>query len=102
MSAPAPDLHLRHPSEWPAFLTIDEAARILRVRRSSAYEMAAAGSLPTVKFSGRSLRVPRGALAQLAGESLTGAQPVSTDPETAADLPEPAGGGTEGHSAEQV
>ena len=97
MSAPAPDLHLRHPDSWPAFLTIDEAASILRVARSTAYEMAAAGSLPTVQFGGRSLRVPRGALARLAGEQLVSAPAAQT-----ADQREPAGGGTEGHAAEQL
>ena len=80
MSVPAPDLHLRRPDAWPAFLTLDEAAGILRVARSTAYEMAASGALPTVKFGGRSLRVPRGALASLAGEQL-----VSVPAEQAAD-----------------
>lgn len=54
----APDLHLRRFEDLPAFMTIDEAAAVLRVARSSAYEMAIAGTLPTVRFSGRSLRVP--------------------------------------------
>ena len=89
MTAPAPDLHLRHPDSWPAFLTLDEAASILRVARSTAYEMAAAGALPTVKFGGRSLRVPRGVLARLAGEQL-----VSVPAEPAPDQQEPVGGGS--------
>ncbi|HET6815291.1 MAG TPA: helix-turn-helix domain-containing protein [Actinomycetota bacterium] len=89
MPAPIPDLHLRGPDAWPAFLTLDEVARILRVSRSTAYEMAAGGALPTVKFSGRSLRVPRGALAHLAGERLVG---VPAEP--AAEQQERAGGGT--------
>jgi excisionase family DNA binding protein len=94
VSAPAPDdLHLRHPDAWPAFLTLDEVARILRVARSSAYEMAAAGALPTVKFSGRSLRVPRGELARLAGEQL-----VRNDADQAADQQEPEGGGAADHA----
>jgi excisionase family DNA binding protein len=80
---PAPDLdefNRRNPDTWPAFLTLDEAAKILRVARSSAYEMARCGALPTVKFSGRAIRVPRGALAALAGEQL-----VSTPAGQAAD-----------------
>ena len=89
MTAPAPDLHLRHPDAWPAFLTLDEAASILRVARSTAYEMVAAGTLPTVKFGGRSLRVPRGVLARLAGEQL-----VSVPVEQAADQEEHEGGGS--------
>jgi excisionase family DNA binding protein len=96
-SAPdsAPDLHLRRFEDLPSFLTLEEVARILRVARSSAYEMAASGALPTVRFSGRSLRVPRGALARLAGEQL-----VSAGAEQAADEQEPAGGGTAGHATE--
>jgi len=84
---PTPDLHLRHPDDWPAFLTIEEVANILRVARSSAYEMVRSGNLPTVKFSGRSMRVPRGALARLAGEQL-----VSVPAEPAPDQQEPVGG----------
>jgi len=96
VSAAAPDLHLRRPDSWPAFLTLDEAACILRVSRSTVYEMAAAGTLPTVKFGGRSLRVPRGALARLAGEHL-----VSVPAERAADQQESAAGGTPGHTTER-
>jgi excisionase family DNA binding protein len=87
VSAPTPDLHLRRPVDWPAFLTLNEAAAVLRVSRSTAYEMAQSGALPFVKFAGRSLRVPRGALAALAGEQL-----VSVPAEEAADQQEPAGG----------
>jgi excisionase family DNA binding protein len=88
MTTPAPDLHLRRPDAWPAFLTIDEAASILRIARATAYEMVAAGAIPVVKFGGRSLRVPRGALARLAGEEL-----VSVPAEPAPDQHEPAAGG---------
>lgn len=84
---PVPDLHLRHPSDWPAFLTTEEAASILRVARSTCYELAASGALPTVKFTGRSLRVPRGALARLAGEQL-----VSVPANQTPDQREPVGG----------
>jgi excisionase family DNA binding protein len=44
-------------------LTIEEAARILRVGRSRAYEMAASGEMPGVIRIGRSLRVSRRRLA---------------------------------------
>jgi excisionase family DNA binding protein len=97
VSAPAPDLHLRQPDAWPAFLTLSEAAAVLRVSRSTAYEMAQSGALPTVKFAGRSYRVPRGALARLAGQQL-----VSVPAEQAADQQEPAGGGIKGHAADQA
>jgi excisionase family DNA binding protein len=92
----APDLHLRRPVDWPAFLTLNEAAAVLRVSRSTAYEMAQSGALPVVKFAGRSLRVPRGALARLAGEQL-----VSVPAEQAADQQEPADGGTPDPTADQ-
>jgi excisionase family DNA binding protein len=94
---PTPDLHLRPPGDWPPFLTIDEAASILRVARSSAYDMVATGTLPVVKFGGRSLRVPRGALARLAGEQL-----MSVPAEPAPDQREPVGGGTLDPAADQV
>jgi excisionase family DNA binding protein len=48
--------------DLPAFLTIPEAARLLRMSRSSAYEAVIAGRIPAVKFGERTLRVPRAAL----------------------------------------
>jgi PTS system nitrogen regulatory IIA component len=39
-------------------LTVDEAARFLRISRAKAYEMAQRGELPTVRM-GRSVRVRR-------------------------------------------
>jgi excisionase family DNA binding protein len=42
----------------PALLTIDEAARYLRLSRAKVYSMAARGELPSVKM-GRSVRVRR-------------------------------------------
>lgn len=43
-------------SNKPTLLTIDEAARALRLSRSKTYAMAQAGELPTVKL-GRSVRI---------------------------------------------
>ena len=61
-------------SELPAVLTVEEAARLLRIGRSAAYELArqyratnGRTGLPVVSF-GRSLRVPRAALARLLGD----------------------------------
>jgi hypothetical protein len=55
----------------PVLMTIEEAAAFLRIGRSAAYELgrqwrASNGEtgIPVINF-GRSLRVPRGALAQL-------------------------------------
>lgn len=49
-------------------MTIEEAARALGVGRSSAYEAARRGELPTIRIGHRVL-VPRAALAQLLGEA---------------------------------
>ncbi|MGH9026385.1 MAG: helix-turn-helix domain-containing protein [Acidimicrobiia bacterium] len=58
--------------EQPAFVRIEDAARILSISRSSAYELAniwlateGETGLPVVRL-GRSLRVPRAALERLA------------------------------------
>ena len=45
--------------EQPRFLTVPEAARLLRINRGKAYEMAAGGTLPGVIRLGRSIRVDR-------------------------------------------
>ncbi len=43
-------------------LTIEEAARILRVSRATAYALARAGRLPVVELGPRSRRISRAAL----------------------------------------
>jgi excisionase family DNA binding protein len=54
------------PDDAPAFLTVEEAAQILRLGRSATYEAIARGELPAVRF-GRRLRVPRAVLFRMAG-----------------------------------
>lgn len=63
--------------EHPDFLTIEEAARVLRIGRTAAYELARTWratsgkqGLPVVAF-GRLLRVPRAALEELCGGPIT-------------------------------
>lgn len=63
--------------DLPDFLTVEEAARVLRIGRTSAYALAArfeatcgAEGLPVVRF-GRLLRVPRAALEALTGGPIT-------------------------------
>jgi hypothetical protein len=69
--------------DLPEVLTVEEAARVLRIGRNAAYEQAkrwteTGGSegLPVVHF-GRSLRVPRRALAQLMSIEVSGRRPSS-------------------------
>lgn len=57
----------------PAFLRVDEVARLLRISRSAAYELANAwlatggeAGLPAIRL-GRSLRIPRTAVERLLG-----------------------------------
>jgi len=77
--SPLGDTPRAEPETLPrAFLKIEEAARILRISRSSAYEQAhvyldsgGAGGLPVIRL-GRSLRVPRHVIATLMA---TGSEP---------------------------
>ena len=41
-----------------AFLRVEEAAKVLRIGRTLAYQMAASGELPVIRV-GKQLRVPR-------------------------------------------
>ena len=67
----------------PAVLTVEEAAEVLRIGRTAAYEAARRGDLPTVRI-GRSLRVPRRQLDLMLGlndetpEAAPGARDTST------------------------
>jgi excisionase family DNA binding protein len=95
MSSPDLDVDLRCLADLPAFLTVDEAAAVLRLGRTAAYEAAARGELPTVRF-GRRLRVPRGALLELARERL-----VRDGGEKPADQQERRRGGAADPAAEE-
>jgi hypothetical protein len=64
-------------TEIPDFLTVEEAARVLRIGRTAAYALARTWrdtdgqeGLPVVEF-GRLLRVPRRALEEIAHGSIT-------------------------------
>jgi excisionase family DNA binding protein len=68
------------PELMPDFLTVGEAAKVLRIGRTAAYGLtqqwratSGAAGLPVVRF-GRQLRVPRAALEAFAGG------PISTRP----------------------
>jgi excisionase family DNA binding protein len=45
-------------TEWPVFLTVEEAASLLRLKRSHAYELVKKGVIPAVRL-GRFIRIPR-------------------------------------------
>jgi excisionase family DNA binding protein len=69
-------------TELPEVLTVDEAARLLRIGRNNAYALArewlaSGGShgLPVVRL-GRSLRVPRAALQRMLDEPGTSSAPA--------------------------
>jgi hypothetical protein len=77
----------------PDFLTVVEAARLLRIGRTSAYVLAqrwlytdGREGLPVVRI-GRQLRVPRRALEGLAGGELTASEPPSSSPAIGASEP---------------
>ena len=85
-------------SEVPDFLTIEEAARVLRIGRTAAYALARVWresggreGLPVVPV-GRLLRVPRAALEAMAGGAITAsvvviAEPQHASPPNSADAP---------------
>ncbi len=64
-----------------AVYTVEEAAAILRIGRSAAYEAARRGEIPTVRL-GRSLRVPAARLHELLGHDghQNGDGPADTGP----------------------
>lgn len=54
-----------HPLAWdsaPDILTVDEAARLVRIPRNAAYEAIRAGFLPAVKFGERRTRISKAVL----------------------------------------
>ena len=57
-------------SDQPLVLTVEEAARALRIGRGAAYEAVRQGCIPSVRI-GRTLRVPRHALLELLGEDVS-------------------------------
>lgn len=73
----------------PDLLTVDEAAAVLRIGRTAAYELARrpdGDGLPTVRV-GRQLRVPRVRLEELVGAPIT--WPIPRAPRHAPSVPEP-------------
>jgi excisionase family DNA binding protein len=52
--------------ELPLLLTVEEAARLMRVSRNGAYNAVAEGRVPSIRI-GRTIRIPRDALAAALG-----------------------------------
>ena len=87
---------------YPPFLTVEEAAAIMRIGRTCAYQLArqfeatdGAEGMPVVRF-GRQLRVPTARLEEWAGAPLSCvahlAEVQSNEPSDVAEAPGPAGG----------
>jgi len=49
----------------PATYTVAEAAKILGIGRSTAYEAVMTGAIPSLRFGGRCVRVPRRAIERM-------------------------------------
>ena len=60
------DTTVRSIEDLPLLLTVPEAAKVLRVGVSRAYEMAQRGEIPVVRI-GRRVRIPREELRPLLG-----------------------------------
>jgi hypothetical protein len=80
-------------SEVPDFLTVEEAARVLRIGRTAAYALTRVWrqsggreGLPVVPV-GRLLRVPRAALEAMAGGAITTSVVVVDEPNRASPPP---------------
>ena len=52
----------------PVVLTVEEAAKALRISRGAAYEAVRTGEIPSVRL-GRTIRIPRCRLLDLLGET---------------------------------
>lgn len=55
---------MRGSEQLPMFLTVEETAALLRLKRSHAYEMVRSGRIPSVRM-GRLIRVPRDVLLEM-------------------------------------
>ena len=65
-------------SQHPATLSVEEAAQLLGISRSLAYEAARDGALPVIRV-GRRLLVPRRQLLKMLGLIETGGTDVQKD-----------------------
>lgn len=61
----------RMPDELPAVLTVEEAARVLRIGRNAAYAAVAAGTIRSIRM-GRTIRISRRELERLLDSTVVG------------------------------
>ena len=52
--------------DLPLLMTVEEAAQLMRVSRNGAYNAVAEGTVPSIRI-GRTIRIPRDALASTLG-----------------------------------
>ena len=57
------------PTQDRIVLTVEEAAKLLRISRGLAYEMARQGALPTIRLGRRRILVPRQSLERMLAEA---------------------------------
>jgi excisionase family DNA binding protein len=72
-------MSIQHASAEPAVLTVEEAAKFLRISRQSAYQAVHSGDLPSIRV-GRRLLVSRAALERLLAEGGERSRPGTTKP----------------------
>jgi excisionase family DNA binding protein len=61
-------------------LTVEEAAEILGISRSSAYEAVGRGEIPSLRF-GKRIVIPRAALFRLVDEPSSNGEPTASEPD---------------------
>lgn len=85
---------MAEPASLPDFLTIEEAARVLRVGRTAAYEHArlwreteGKAGLPNLRLGSHTLRVPAAALERMLGRPLSGIPAAKRSTRPVEELP---------------
>ena len=70
-------------ADLPLVLTVEEVADVLRISRGAAYDGVRSGSIPSVRV-GRTIRVPRHALAAMLAHNDRAQPEVAREPRAAA------------------
>jgi len=67
--------------QLPLLLTVEEAAKVMRISRTGAYNAVAEGAVPVIRI-GRAIRIPRDRLAEVLGLTLSVSAMLSRTPRT--------------------